>query len=81
VILTIQKKNEDIEYALINAFATLGYGNLDKVDSETFQDMLTYKGYRLLNKVYRPAGRGIHEGGQSQKRQKFQCSQILQNHK
>ena len=46
VILTIQKKNEDIEYALINAFKTLGYENLDKVDSETFQDLLTYKGYR-----------------------------------
>jgi Ca2+-binding EF-hand superfamily protein len=46
VILTIQKKNEDIEYALINAFNILGFGNLEKVNSEAFQDLLTYKGYR-----------------------------------
>ena len=46
IILTIQKKNEDIEYALINAFSTLGFDNLEKIDAETFQDLLNYKGYR-----------------------------------
>lgn len=46
VILTIQKKKEDVEYALLKAFSVLGFSNLEKVDSEVFLDFLNYKGFR-----------------------------------
>ena len=44
LIMTIQKKNTDLEYALQNAFEVLGLGEIHKIKSEAFKDLLMYKG-------------------------------------